>query len=172
MAAKDQSPALAPSSGRVRLVRARTLAGLCALGLGAAALLCGCGSAGRADRAPSVAVGRRAGPSPRAQLAAAATLAKRFAASYAAAAYRRDPPALPGESAAVARQVALAAQRVPPSRRGLRPRLRGLALAIDSPARLAGAARIADSRNPPFGVSFTLARRGGRWRVISISTPE
>lgn len=173
MAVRDQSPALAPSSGRARLASTKQLRGLLLLGLGLTALLPGCGSARLADRASSPLVaGRRAGPHLPAQLAPAALLARRFAAAYARAAYRRDPSALPGETSAVRRQVALAAERVPAARRGLHPRLRGLRLAVHSPALLGASAEIADRRNPAFSVAFTLARRPAGWRVVAISTPE
>lgn len=70
------------------------------------------------------------------------------------------------------RQVELAASRVPPSRRGLRPRLLGLALSVRSASALDASAELADPRNPAFSIAFTLTRREGRWRVVSISTPE
>ncbi len=173
MAVKDQSPALAHTSGVARPGRPKQLRCLLALWLGAAALLPGCGSAaGVADRASSLAVGRRAGFPLPAQLAPAALLARRFATAYAADAYRRRPPALPGEVVAVRRQVGLAARRVPNSRRVLRPRLTDLRLELRSATVLGASAQIADSRNSAFSVAFTVARRAGRWRVVSISTPE
>ncbi len=173
MAVKDQSPALAHTSGMARPGRPKQLRCLLLLGLGAAVLLPGCGSAaGVADRASSLVAGRRAGLFPLARLAPASLLAQRFATAYAAVTYRRQPAALPGEVPAVRQQVALAAKRVPAARRGLRPRLRGLRLELRSPTVLGASARIADSRNPAFSVAFTVAPRAGTWRVVSISTPE
>lgn len=106
------------------------------------------------------------------RLATAAHLARRFAVAYSRNAYRRRPSRLPGATVTVSREVALAAQRVPHNRRGLKPRLLSLALQPDGVAGLSASARIGDGRSPPFSVGFTLERRGGRWRVVSISPPS
>ena len=105
------------------------------------------------------------------RLAAAAHLAKRFAVAYAASAYLRRPPGLPGTTALVRRDIALAAARVPPGRRRRRPHLRALALQPQGASALSASARIADGRFPPFSVGFTIRRVGDRWRVIAISPP-
>jgi hypothetical protein len=72
---------------------------------------------------------------------------------------------IPGETAA-------AASRVPPARRHLRPRLLGLRLWLGPGRSIGAAVRIVDGRFPPFSVSFTAGRRGGRWVITSISLPD
>jgi hypothetical protein len=106
------------------------------------------------------------------RLAPAARLARRFAVAYARCAYLRRPPRLPGATAAVSREIAFAAQRVPPNRRRLRPRLLSLALQPQGVARLSASAQIGDGRSPPFSVGFTVNRVGRRWRVVAISPPS
>jgi hypothetical protein len=137
------------------------------------ALHAGCGASAPSPRAESALVaGSASGPAAGPRLAPAARLARRFAIAYARCAYLRRPPRLPGAMAAVSREVALAAQRVPPNRRRLRPRLLSLALQPEGVAALSASAEIGDGRSPPFSVGFTLERRVGRWRVVSISPPS
>lgn len=111
------------------------------------------------------------GPVP-SDLGGAARLARRFARVYAAGAYRRRPPGIRKESAAVRRALAEAAGRVPRSRRGLWPRLLGLRLRLGGDPGVVAAASIGDGRFPPFSVGFTVSRRGGGWFVTSISPPD
>ena len=142
-------------------------------GAALALALVGCGGPAP-DRHPGhpLIAGRR-GPSPEpAVLSAGADLARRFALAYARAAYRRIPPALPGESAAVARALRAAAGRVPPARRRLRPRLAGLRVWPLGAFALRASAAITDRRDPPFSIGFTLRRRGGRWLITTISPPD
>jgi hypothetical protein len=144
-----------------------------ALALGLPLLLSGCGSAGHTDPGPSsLVVGRRAAPLPRAQLAAAAGTARRFAAAYARSAYLRRPPPLPGSTPAVARAVRQAAARVPAARRGLRPRLAGLEPRPAGGRAVEASARIVDGVSSPFEVGFVLGRTPAGWRVVSISLPS
>src|SRR4051812_20495253 len=99
------------------------------IAIGALLLLPGCGSGGHLDSRPSsLVVGRRAALISSAQLASAATPARRFALAYSATAYLSDPPRLADASAAVERDLRAAAARVPDSRRGLHPRVAGLEL--------------------------------------------
>lgn len=136
------------------------------------ALEAGCGASAPPPRAaPVLAAGRPAGWVAGPQLAAGAHLAKRFAAAYARGAYLRRPLGVPGATASVNRELALAAKRVPPDRRRLRPRLLSLALQPEHAATLSAGARIGDGRSPPFSIAFTVSRVGGRWRVVAISLP-
>ena len=140
----------------------------------AAVLLTGCGGAGGPP--PSVhgprrlTRGHRRAPVPR-RRGPAVRLAYRFARAYAEGAYRRRPPEIGAEDAAVRRELAAAAARVPPVRRGLRPRLLGLRLWLHASGSLGAAARVGDGHLPPFSVGFTVGRRGGRWVITSISPP-
>jgi hypothetical protein len=143
-----------------------------ALALGSLLLMSGCGSGGHTEPSPSsLVVGRRAAPIPRAQLAAAAGTAWRFAAAYARSAYSRRPPRLPDASPAVERAVHEAAARVPDARRGLRPRVSGLELRPTEGREIAASVRVADGVSPPFEVGFLLREGPGGWRVVSISLP-
>lgn len=136
-------------------------------------LLTACGAA-----APTVGshtaliVGARRGTAAGPWLAAAYRLADRFAAAYARGAYRRHPPRLPGATAAVGRAVGAAAERVPPARRRLRPRVLALTLQPRGAATLAASVRIGDGHSTPFSVGFTVGRVGSGWRVIAISLPN
>lgn len=130
----------------------------------------GSGSVGRAEH--PLAVGRRGPSIQSAELSGGAKLVRRFARAYARNAYRRKPPRLPGESARVARALSLAAERVPPGRRHLRPHLAALRIWPLRDGALRAAAWIADRRNPPFSIGFTATRRGGRWLVTTVSPPE
>lgn len=142
------------------------------LALGASLLLLGCAGGGhRGGASPSLVAGRRAGPIPRAQLASATSLAARFGTAYGHSAYLRRPPRLPGTTRVVQRDLALAAARVPPSRRDLRPRAVKVSTAALGARLLRASVEIEDGRSPPFSVGFGLARRGSRWRVISVSPP-
>jgi hypothetical protein len=137
------------------------------------ALLIGCGGMGPSGRThdrSALIVGRRA-PSSRPS-AWAVGLAHRFASTYARDAYLRRPPAIPGESVPVRRAVVEAASRVPPARRGLRPRLLGLRLWLLPGGSLGAAARIGGGRFPPFSVGFSVGSRGGRQLITSISLPD
>jgi hypothetical protein len=78
---------------------------------------------------------------------------------------------MPGASAPVQRQIAAAADHVPPTRRHLRPRLAELELRVGPDAALIATATVADGRFHPFTVGFSLRRRGGRWLVASVSAP-
>ena len=137
-------------------------------------LLLGCGSAANHSDSPSssMVVGERAVPIPSAQLAVAAEVAHRFAAAYARSAYLLRPPQLPGATGAVDRDLAIAAGRVPRSRRRLHPHLAALHLAVSGRRSLDAGVTVADGRFPPFSVGFTVRRRGVHWLVVSISTPE
>ena len=143
-----------------------------ALALGSLLLMSGCGSGGHADPGPSsLVVGRRAAPLPRAQLAAAAGAAWRFADAYARSAYARRPPDLPDATPSVARAVREAAARVPAARRGLHPRVSGLELRPGEGAAITASLRLADGVSRPFEIGFELRELPGVWRVVSISLP-
>lgn len=114
----------------------------------------------------------RGSPPAAARLTAAVRLARRFARAWAVAVYRRRPPRLPGETAAVARELAAAATRVPPTWRRLRARLLGLRFRPGGPRRVLASAGFGDGRFPPFSVGFVLTDRGDRWVVTSISPPD
>jgi hypothetical protein len=111
------------------------------------------------------------GPVVRPQFSAAARLADRFATAYARSAYLRHPPRLPGTTAVVRRSIAVAATRVPPSRRGRHPRALALVLRPARSHALAARVRIGDGYSPPFSVAFLVRRRGPNWRVVAISPP-
>jgi hypothetical protein len=136
-----------------------------------AVALAGCGgAASERDPGDTLVAGRR-GPSPEsAALRSGAKLADRFA--RAPTAYLRSPPPLPGETAAFARALNAAAERVPLARRRLRSRLVGLQLAPLDASTLRASAVIIDRGNPPFSIGFTLRRRGGRWLITTISPPD
>lgn len=137
------------------------------------ALHAGCGASVPSPRAESALVaGGSSSPIAGPHLASATRLAKRFASAYARSAYLRRPPQLPGATAVVDREVALAAQRVPRNRRRLRPRLLSLALQPQGVAGLSASAQIGDGRSPRFSVGFTVKHVGHRWRVVSISPPS
>jgi hypothetical protein len=132
---------------------------------------CGGAPSGR-HPGDSLIVGRRGASIEPAALSAGAELASRFARAYARAAYLPFPPPLPGESAAVARALGAAADRVPPARRRLRPRLNGLQLSPLGATGLRASATITDRRDPPFSIGFVLRRRGGRWLITTVSPPD
>lgn len=137
------------------------------------ALHAGCGTSAPSPRAETALLaGSSSGPVAGPHLAPAARLTRRFAVAYARSAYLRHPPQLPGATAAVGREVALAAQRVPPGRRRLHPRLLSLALQPQGVEGLSASAQIGDGRSPPFSVGFTVNRVGWRWRVVAISPPS
>jgi hypothetical protein len=141
------------------------------LALGSLLLMSGCGPGGHTGPGPSsLVVGRRAAPLSRAQLAAAAATAWRFAAAYARLAYERRPPALPDAIPSVNRAVREAAARVPTDRRRLRPRISGLELRLEGREVLASL-RITDGTSRPFEVGFRLRDSRAGWRVVSISLP-
>jgi len=138
----------------------------------AALLLMGCGTSGGASPSPSSLVtGRRAAPLPSVQLASATDAAESFARAYVPTVYLRRPPSIPGTTASVRRALSLAATRVPPGRRGLRPRLARLRLHLLPDERVGADVLVVDGRSRPFSVGFTLSRSGGGWRVASVSTP-
>src|SRR5215213_117835 len=140
------------------------------LALGATLLLLGCGSSQKpGPRSSSLVAGVRAAPTPPAQLAPAAAVARRFATTYAASIYRRPLPNLPALTTAVRRQLEVAAARVPAKRRGRRPYLDSLSFNIADPGRLQVDLGIADGSSPPFSIGFTVALRAGRWRIVSVS---
>jgi hypothetical protein len=135
--------------------------------------LAGCGGAGSGRHPGNSVIAGRRGPSIEpAVLSAGAELAHRFSGAYARAAYRRFPPALPGESAAVARALSAAADNVPPARRPLRPRPAGLRLSPLGASALRASAAITGRRNPPFSIGFVLRRRGSRWLITTVSPPD
>lgn len=142
-----------------------------ATALGSLLLMSGCGPGGHPGPGPSsLVVGRRAAPLPRAQLAAAAGTAWRFAAAYAQVAYERRPPALPDAIHSVERAVREAAARVPADRRSLRPRVSGLQLRPEA-SEVVASVRISDGTSRPFEVGFRLRGSPEGWRVVSISLP-
>jgi hypothetical protein len=144
---------------------------LLAFALGSLLLMSGCGPGGHPGPGPSsLVVGRRAAPIPRAQLAAAAGTAWRFADAYARSAYDRRPPELRDATPSVERAVSEAAARVPRSRRGLRPRVSGLELRPEG-REVVASLRLADGVSRPFEIGFVLREVSGAWRVVSISLP-
>ena len=147
---------------RSRLRRASTVLALLPICL----LHAGCGvRAPSTGGAPVLVVGGRGGS------VAASRLARRFAFAYARSIYRRRPPRLPGVTAALRRDLAAAASRVPPARRGLHPRALAVTLWPHGSA-LAGVVKIGDGRSPPFAVGFLVRKQGSRWRVVTISPPS
>lgn len=155
--ARGSSPDL-----RLRLRRASTVLALLPICL----LHAGCGARAPSSRRASVlVVGGRGGP------VAASRLARRFAFVYARCIYLRRPPRLPGATAALSRDLAAAASRVPPARRGLHPRALAVTL-WPRGAALAGVVEIGDGHSPPFSVGFLVRKQGSRWRVVSISSPS
>ena len=114
--------------------------------------------------------GRRGGSVAAQRLAPAARVAHRFASVYARSVYRRHPPPLPGATTALRRDLAAAASRVPPARRGLHPRALAVTLRPRGAA-LTGVVEIGDGRSPPFSVGFLVRKQGSRWRVVTISPP-
>jgi hypothetical protein len=142
------------------------------LALGASVCLLGCASGGHHDRASSSLVaGKRAGPIPAAQLGPAANLAERFASAYARSVYLARPPRLPGTTPEVRQRLRAAATRVPPARRGRRPRVASVRLEPKAAGVLDASVAINDGRAPVFSVGFTVERRGTRWWVVAISPP-
>jgi hypothetical protein len=158
---RDTAPRTSRSTLRRRLRCAPVLAllPLCLLNAG-------CGTrASSARRPPALVVGGRGGP------VGASQLARRFAFAYARNIYRRRPPRLPGATAALSRDLAVASSRVPPARRGLHPRALVVTLRPRG-AGLAGVVEIGDGRSPPFSVGFLVRKQGSRWRVVAISLPS
>jgi hypothetical protein len=148
--------------------RSWTLAGLAVLAIA----LAGCSpDPDRTSASQSLLTGTRDDALALEQLAPAARLAHRFAAAYARSVYLRRPPRLPGTTAALARNLATAGARVPPARRGLRPRAAAVALEPRDAATLAATVEIGDGRSPPFSVGFLVKRRASGWRVVAISSP-
>ena len=143
------------------------------LGLALLALaLVGCSSDDTNTQArSSLLSGTRGGSVAAGQLAPAARLARCFATAYARTIYQRHPPLLPGATAALRRDLAAAASRVPPARRGLHPRALAVTLRPRGAA-LAGVVKIGDGRSPPFAVGFLVRKQGSRWRVVAISPPS
>lgn len=161
------------SPGRCLRSRSRASRGLA--GLAALAVLCaGCsGSVSHFPPShPSLLVGERGGPMLPDPLGSAVRLAHRFAYTYARTVYRHPPRRLPGATADVERRLVAAANRVPTTRRGLRPWAVALALRPHDAQTLDASVEIADGRSSPFSVGFTLKRRGGRWRVVAVSPPS
>ena len=133
--------------------------------------LVGCSSGNTNTQAGSSLLSGGPGGSVAAQrLAPAAAVARRFASVYARSIYRRHPSRLPGATAALRRNLAAAASRVPPARRGLHPRALAVTLRPRGAA-LAGVVEIGDGRSPPFSVGFLVRKQGSRWRVVTISPP-
>lgn len=147
-----------------------------AVALAAAPLLVlalgGCGSSARSSRSERMLLtGTRHDAIASRQLAPAARLARRFATAYARGVYHRRPAHLPGVTTALEGDLSAAAARVPPARRGLYPRALSVMLEPRSANALAASVRIGDGHSSPFSVGFLVKRRGGRWRVVSISPP-
>lgn len=172
MESPAQSPAPARSHRGRALRAAMPIGAVTLLALGSALLLSGCGD-GRPSVSPppSLVTGRRAAPLPSAQLASATTVARAFARAYAPAIYMRRPPKIPRVSGAVRRALVLAADRVPRSRRSLRPHSAGLRLRVTGRERVTAELRIADGRSPVFTVGFGLAATPAGWIIVSVSTP-
>lgn len=105
------------------------------------------------------------------RFAPAARLAHRFAAAYARSVYRRQPPRLPGATAGLSEDLAAAASRVPPARRGLHPHALAVRLEPRGGGTLAASVEIGDGRSAPFSIGFLVKQRGPSWRVVSISAP-
>jgi hypothetical protein len=142
------------------------------LGLALLALVVGCSSGDTTTQAgSSLLSGTRGGSIAAEQLAPAARIARRFAYAYARSIYQWRPPRLPGATAALRRELSAAASRVPPARRGLRPRALAVTLRPRGAA-LAGVVEIGDGRSPPFSVGFLVRKQGSRWRVVAISPPS
>ena len=163
--ARDTPPQRRP--GATLGVRVSSFAALVFL----AGALLGCAEGGQ-SRSPdsSLLSGQRGAISTR-RLAPAARLARRFALAYAASVYRRHPPQLPGATAGLDKDLAVAATRVPAARRGLRPHALAVTLEPRSETTLAASVKIGDGRSVPFSVVFLVKKRGPRWRVVSISAP-
>jgi len=154
-----------PRVGRIPCLRAF-------VGLGAAACLLGCATAGHHGRAlPPLVAGRRAEPIPPAQLAPAARLARRFARAYVPAVYLSPPARLPGATEAVRRHLRAAAEHVPGSLRAHRPMVGAVVLERRSARAIDASVTVEDQGGPAFSVGFTLKRRAGSWRVVAISPP-
>ncbi|HVQ59567.1 MAG TPA: hypothetical protein VMS60_11740 [Solirubrobacterales bacterium] len=136
----------------------------------AALLLASCGGAESPPTASPLLRGGKGAPVT-ASLVPAARLARRFAVAYARSAYQRRPPRLPGATAALTRRFGLAAAKVPPSRRHLRPRATAVGLELAGATTLRGNVEVSDGRSRPFSVGFTLRKRAWGWRVISASPP-
>jgi hypothetical protein len=73
---------------------------------------------------------------------------------------------------AVEHHLLAAAAHVPAARRNHHPRAGAVRLEPRSASVLGASVLIEDRRVPSFSVSFTVARRGGRWRVVAISPPS
>ena len=151
---------------RVRTVRTSSFVALVVL----AGALLGC-AAGQRPSPDSSLLSGHGRPVGTQRLAPAARLARRFAAAYARSVYRRHPPRLPGETAGLGEDLAAAAMRVPPTRRGLRPHSLGVRLEPHDGRTLAASVEIGDGRSVPFSVGFLVKKRGPRWWVVSISAP-
>jgi hypothetical protein len=54
----------------------------------------------------------------------------------------------------------------------LRPQLLALRLRPLGDRALRASAWIADRRDPPFSIGFTVTRRGGRWLITTVSPPD
>jgi hypothetical protein len=137
------------------------------------ALHAGCGGPAPSHRIESALVaGRESGPVAGPTLAPAVRLAKRFADAYVRSIYRPRPPRLPGAALAVERHLLAAAAHVPLARRNHHPRAGAVRLEPRSASVLGASVLIEDRSSPSFSVSFTVARRDGRWRVVAISPPS
>jgi hypothetical protein len=136
-----------------------------------AGALLGCGGGSGQPSADSSLLSGNGGPIGTQRLAPAARLAHRFAAAYARSVYHRHAVPLPGETAGLSEDLAAAATRVPPTRRGLHPHALAVRLELRDGRTLAASVQIGDGRSLPFSVGFIVKKRGPGWRVVSISPP-
>ena len=166
--ARDTPPQRRPGTTlRARTVRISSFGVLVVV----AAAFLGCSGGGRQSSADSPLLSGNGGPIGTQRLAPAARLAHRFAAAYARSVYRRHLMPLPGETARLSEDLAAAATRVPPTRRGLHPHALAVQLEPRDGETLAASVEIGDGRSVPFSVGFIVQKRGPGWRVVSISPP-
>jgi hypothetical protein len=152
---------------RARTVRISSFAALVVL----AGAVVGCAGSGQPSSPDSSLLSGHGGPIAAQGLAPAARLARSFAAAYARGVYRQHPAQLPGETAGLSEDLAAAATRVPPARRGLHPHALAVRLEPRDGKTLAASVEIGDGRSVPFSVGFLVQKRGLGWRVVSISSP-
>jgi hypothetical protein len=166
--ARDTPPQRLPGTAlRARYVRISSFATLAVL----AGTLLGCGGGSGQLSAGSSLLSGNGRPIGTQRLGPAARIARRFAAAYARSVYQRHPVRLPGETAGLSKELAAAATRVPPARRGLHPHALAVRLEPRDGRTLAASVEIGDGHSVPFSVGFLVQKRGPGWRVVSISPP-